>query len=105
MNESGNGNTALTIDGHEFEQLGNGILKAIEPYEISPREWMFNERHVGFQAILDISDEKNRVAFLSTDGPSGLTLIHMYTDMKKKGSLVGYIEGAPNDLAMGEVYA
>ncbi len=95
-------NKELLIDDHKFEYVENGVYKAKEPYTVNISNWMFDDRHKGYQAIVNSDSE---LFYISISGEGNLRLIDMFNEMRRKDSTVEYIEGVPSDSAMGEIYA
>ncbi|MBR5969371.1 MAG: hypothetical protein IK016_03395 [Lachnospiraceae bacterium] len=96
----------IMLDNRAFERIDDGLFKASEPFVVDINDWSYDDRHIGYQAITTALDESPMatILYVSTTGSAAMKLIALFNNLRGQGEAVGYIEGVPEQNAMGELY-
>ena len=99
-------NKPIVIEEIKYNKIDEGLLQPENPFEVNIDEWTYDKRHRGYQAITNAFGDLPRatILYVSTTGSGALKLIDLYNNMRNEGEKVGYIEGLPENDAMGELY-
>lgn len=96
----------IIIEEIKYKRIDDGLFQPEVPFEVNIDEWTYDKRHRGYQAITNAYGDLPiaTILYVSTSGAGSLKLISLYNTLKKEGKAVGYIEGIPENDAMGEMY-
>ena len=98
--------TTTIMEEQEYKKIDDGLYQAVNPIAVDIDDWSYDNKHIGYQAITEETDDQTfvRILYVSTTGSASMKLISLFNSLRKQGKMVGYIEGVPEANAMGEIY-